>query len=69
MALILTNPMHNDHHVIHNHFLDALNYIYLFGYHYFYAPYLNAVNFIFYHTFIYLPVWTIYRWIRMKLLY
>ena len=69
MALILTNPMHKDHHVIHNHFLDALNYIYLFGYHYFYAPYLNAVNFIFYHTFIYLPVWTRYRWIRVKLLY
>ena len=61
--------MHKSHYVIHNQFLDSLNYIYLFGYRYLYAPFINAINFIFYQAFIYLPIWLRYRWIRMKLLY
>jgi len=61
--------MHKSHYVIHNQFLDSLNYIYLFGYGYIYAPFINTINLIFYQAFIYLPIRLIYRWIRTKLLY
>lgn len=69
LSLILINPMHKSHHVIHHQFLDSLTYIYLFGYNYLYATFINAVDFIFYHLFVYLPIWLRYRWKRLKLLY
>ena len=69
LALIFINPEHKSHITTKNRFLAILNSIYLFGYNCFYVPYLNAMDFILYQIFIYLPIWIRYRWIRTKLIY